>query len=53
MKLLETRIRPIGHSDLKGAMYLSCKNIHVNKLNEKGCFKDIEWIRQEIPDWEK
>ena len=24
-----------------------------NKLNEKGCFKDIEWIRQEMPDWEK
>ena len=24
-----------------------------NKLNEKGCFKDIEWIRQKIPDWEK
>ena len=24
-----------------------------NKLNEKGCFKDIEWIREEIPNWEK
>ena len=24
-----------------------------NKLNEKGCFKDIEWIKQEIPSWEK
>tara|TARA_Y100000004_G_scaffold84039_1_gene94353 strand:- start:246 stop:419 length:174 start_codon:yes stop_codon:yes gene_type:complete len=24
-----------------------------NKLNKKGCFKDIEWIKQEIPSWEK
>ena len=36
IKFLETRIRPIGHTDLEGAMYLSCKNVHVNKLNEKG-----------------
>ena len=36
IKLLETRIRPLGHPDLKGAMYLSCKNVDVNKLNERG-----------------
>merc|ERR1712240_846991 len=36
IKLLETRIRPVGHPDLKGAMYLSCTNIDVNIFNESG-----------------
>ena len=36
IKLLETRVRPLDHPDLKGAMFLSCKNIEVNKLNERG-----------------
>ena len=36
IRLLETRIRTLGHPDLKGAMYLSCKNVDVNKLNERG-----------------
>ncbi len=22
-------------------------------LDDKGCYTDIEWIREEIPDWEK
>ena len=36
IKLLESRIRPLGHPDLKGAMYLSCTNVEVNKLNNRG-----------------
>ena len=36
IRMLETRIRTLGHPDLKGAMYLSCKNVDVNKLNERG-----------------
>ena len=36
IKLLETRVRTLGHPDLKGAMYLSCTNVEVNKLNVRG-----------------
>jgi len=24
-----------------------------NKLKKKSCYTDIEWIREEIPSWEK
>ena len=34
--LLETRVRPLGHSDLDGAMYLTCTNVKVNEFNERG-----------------
>ena len=34
--ILRTRVRPLGHPDLEGAMFLSCKNVEVNKLNEIG-----------------
>ena len=35
MERLETRVRPINHSDLKEAVYISCKNKEVEKLNTK------------------
>ena len=34
MAVLETRIRPENHSDLEGAMYLSCTNASVQKHNK-------------------
>ena len=33
IKMLETRIRPLGHPDLEGAMFISCTNSEVNKFN--------------------
>ena len=33
MNILITRVRPEGHSDLHGAMYISCTNKSVN-INE-------------------
>ena len=36
INLLNSRVRPVGHPDLKGAMYLSCTNIDVNIFNENG-----------------
>ena len=35
IKVLETRVRPEGHPDLNGAMYLTCTNASVSKLNKK------------------
>ena len=39
IKILESRVRPLGHPDLEGAMYLACTNASVsmhnrNRLNE-------------------
>ena len=36
IKQLETRIRPLGHPDLEGAMFISCTNKEVNKFNSIG-----------------
>ena len=33
VKQLESRIRPLGHPDLEGAMFISCTNSEVNKFN--------------------
>ena len=35
MEVLETRVRPLNHPDLRGAMFISCKNNEVMKLNNK------------------
>ena len=32
--ILKTRVRPEGHPDLCGAMYISCTNKSVNKMND-------------------
>ena len=32
---LETRVRPLGHGDLDGAMFISCTNSEVNEFNSK------------------
>ena len=32
-KLLESRIRPEGHKDLEGLMFISCANAEVNMFN--------------------
>ena len=32
---LQDRVRPLDHPDLDGAVYISCKNKPVNKLNLK------------------
>ena len=34
MELLQTRVRPLNHPDLKDAVYISCKNKDVDKLNK-------------------
>ena len=36
IEILETRVRPFGHPDLEGAMYISCTNSEVNKFNSIG-----------------
>ena len=33
MHQLQRRVRPLGYSDLKGAVFISCKNKEVEKLN--------------------
>ena len=33
MNQLQIRVRPLGHPDLKGAVFISCKNKEVEKLN--------------------
>ena len=33
VKILESRVRPLGHPDLEGAMYLACTNEAVSKHN--------------------
>ena len=33
IEILETRVRPMGHPDLEGAMYLACTNESVSKHN--------------------
>ena len=33
MQKLQTRVRPMGHPDLKDAVFISCKNKEVEKLN--------------------
>ena len=35
MERLQTRVRPLNHPDLKEAVYISCKNKEVAKLNSK------------------
>ena len=35
IQILETRVGPEGHADLKGAMYLTCTNASVSKLNKQ------------------
>ena len=35
MERLESRVRPLNHPDLKGAVYISCKNKEVGKLNSR------------------
>ena len=39
LSLLETRVRPLGHNDLDGAMYLAGTNVMVNKFNDIGLNK--------------
>ena len=39
LEVLRTRVRAPGHPDFNGAMYLSCKNFEVNKLNDEGLNK--------------
>ena len=34
MDILRTRVRPQGHPDLQGAMYISCTNKSVNQMND-------------------
>ena len=36
IKQLEARVRPLGHPDLQGSMYISCTNVEVNKFNAIG-----------------
>ena len=36
ISILETRVRPLIHSDLDGAMFLACTNVRVNELNARG-----------------
>ena len=33
MDMLKTRVRPAGHPDLDGAMFISCTDAEVNKFN--------------------
>ena len=35
MEVLRSRVRPLDHPDTKGAVYISCINKEVNKLNKK------------------
>ena len=39
MLVLQTRVRPMNHPDTKGAMYISCTNKEVGKLNQQGLSK--------------
>ena len=39
IKQLESRVRPMGHPDLDGVMYICCTNKEVNALNEVGLNK--------------
>ena len=32
--MLKTRVRPQGHTDLIGAIYISCTNKTVNRMND-------------------
>ena len=41
IEILETRVRPAGHPDLEGAMYLACTNESVSKHN-KNRLNEIE-----------
>ena len=34
MDILRTRVRPEGHPDLHGVIYISCTNKSVNKMND-------------------
>ena len=36
IRALQSRVRPLGHPDLEGAMHLSCTNAEVNKINVIG-----------------
>ena len=35
MQTLQSRVRPLNHPDLKGAVFIACKNKEVAKLNSK------------------
>ena len=39
LEVLRTRVRSPNHPDMNGAMYLSCKNNEVNKINDVGLNK--------------
>ena len=36
LDILRTRVRPLGHPDLVGSMYLTGTNVEVNKFNDAG-----------------
>ena len=48
----DTRIRPNGKV-LQFWLSADSRKELDDKLKKKECYTDIEWIREEIPSWEK